>query len=1086
MSAEPSTGGNAVAPAHTLPPGTQLRDYRIDRVLGEGGFGIVYLAYDAALERHVAIKEYLPSAMAARAGDGLTVVIKSAAYADTFALALRSFVNEARLLARFNHPALVKVHQFWEEHGTAYMVMPFYEGPTLRQVLAELGRLPTEAEVCAWLLPLLDTLEVLHADQCFHRDIAPDNILITATGPLLLDFGAARRVIGDLTHALTAVLKPGYAPIEQYGDSPDMAQGPWTDIFSLAAVLYGAISGRRPVPSVERVIADRLRPLTQLAGDRFRHSFLAAIDLALALRPEHRPQSVAEFRTRLMADGVPDAANAPVAAADGLQATRLAARAPLLSTEPPRPAVAAPTPTPPNNLPRQRTSFVGRESELRDIKALLDASPLVTVLGMGGLGKTRLTLQAATELLPRYTDGAWFVDLSVVTDPALVVGAVARTFEIFDEPGRALVDTVCAWLKSRRLLVVLDNCEHVVAAAAELVDAMLDSAPLVQVLASSRELLDVPGEQVYPILPLALPERDAGSQTVLHSPAVRMFVDRARAQQPGFSVEEQDAAVLTDLVRRLEGIPLAIELAAARLRTLSLAEIRAGLDDRYQLLAGGSRLLQKRQQTLRALVDWSYDMLESTEQQLFSRLSVFSGGFDLAAAKAVCTDVAASPGLTESRVPDLLASLVQKSLAARDSEGGTARYRMLDTLRDYAAEKLAGLDPQGATATRHCEHYFALAKIAARGMLGAEQGRWARRLEGELENLRAAAACSLAGGADPLIAVKLAVALTGFWILRGHASEGRKLVQAALALAPVQQSGLAQAWALYTGAALASTQGDHETASAMLQTCLALRRELDNPVEIAATLSTLSLARLQAGDAEGAADCETEALDLFALASDDRGVAISWLHLGQIRVWSGDNEAALGDLERALGIARGLANREVEAECELAAAEVHLRDGHLDRARQAAQRARLVCQEAADKRGEASATWWLGKLELEAGNALAARPWLQQALREFQAHEMRAQLLGCLDDMAQLLLLERAPATALKLAAAADQARQRLKLRRSPLDESRWQKRLQALGAGLSPQELEAAARSGREWETEDAVSAALAAPENVTVRTKV
>jgi tetratricopeptide (TPR) repeat protein len=272
----------------------------------------------------------------------------------------------------------------------------------------------------------------------------------------------------------------------------------------------------------------------------------------------------------------------------------------------------------------------------------------------------------------------------------------------------------------------------------------------------------------------------------------------------------------------------------------------------------------------------------------------------------------------------------------------------------------------------------------------------------------------------------------------------------------------------------------------MLETCLALRRDQGNSVEIAATLSTLSLARLQAGDAEGAADCETEALDLFALASDDRGMAISWLHLGQIRVWAGDNEAALDDLERALGIARGLANREVEAECELAAAEVHLRDGHLDRAHQAVQRSRLVCQEAADKRGEASATWWLGRLNLEAGDALAARPWLQQALREFQAHDMRAQLLGCLDDMAQLLLLERAPATALKLAAAADQARQRLKLRRSPLDEARWLKRLQALGAGLGPQELAAAARGGREWETEDAVSAALAAPENVTIRTKL
>jgi predicted ATPase/serine/threonine protein kinase len=1065
--------GSAHTPGHTLAPGTQLRDYRIDEVLGEGGFGIVYMAYDAALERRVAIKEYLPSSMAARAGDGTSVVVKSPSHEETFLLGLRSFINEARLLARFEHPALVKVHQFWEDHGTAYMVMPFYEGPTLKKVLADLGRPQNEAEVLAWLMPLLDTLEVLHADNVFHRDIAPDNILITAKGPLLLDFGAARRVIGDLTHALTAMLKPGYAPIEQYGESPDMAQGPWTDIYALASVLYGAISGRRPLPSVERVIADRLRPLTQIAGDRFRPAFLAAIDLAMALRPEHRPQNIAEFRRQLLAD-------APAPEPAGLAATRLAGLLPTRLAD--RAAPVAPPPPPaahPNSLPRQRTSFVGRETEIAEIKALLDGSPLVTVLGMGGLGKTRLTLAAAAELLPRFPDGAWFVDLSVVTDPALVVDAMARTFEVFDEPGRPLIDSVCAWLKSRRLLVVLDNCEHVVAAAAELVDAVLDSAPLVQVLASSRELLDVPGEQSYPIKPLPVPTRGDGTQTLLQTAAVRMFVDRARAQQPGFAAEDQDPDLLADLVMRLEGIPLAIELAAARLRSLSLADIRAGLEDRYQLLAGGSRLLQKRQQTLRALVDWSYDLLEADEQRVFARLSVFAGGCDAAAAKAVC----AEGGVHEKRLPELLGSLMQKSLVARDGEGAASRYRMLETLRDYAAEKLAEQDAGGETAARHCQHYFALAKEAARGMHGAEQGRWTRRLEEELENLRAAAACSLAGGADPLIAVKLAVALTGFWILRGHASEGRKLVQAALALAPVQESPLAQAWALYTGAALASTQGDHETASRMLQTCLALRRELGNPVEIAATLSTLSLARLQAGDVDGAADCETEALELFASAQDQRGEAISWLHLGQIRVWAGDSEAALDDLERALGIARSQGLREIEAECELTAAEVHLHERRFDPARQAVKRSLQVCQETADKRGEASATWWLGRLALDSGDLQGARAGLRLALREFQAHEMRAQMLGCLDDTAALLLREGEPVAALQLVTAVDQARQRQKLRRSAREESRWQALVQDMRAAMSPEQAEEALRVGRELETEEAVRAALEAPQLVTVR---
>ena len=1080
---DPSRAGSAFTSGHTLVPGTQLRDYRLDKVLGEGGFGIVYLAYDAALERHVAIKEYLPSSMASRAHDGKTVVLKSAAHAETFALALRSFVNEARLLARFNHPALVKVHQFWEENGTAYMVMPFYEGPTLRQVLAQMGRLPTEAEVCAWLLPLLDALEVLHADQCFHRDIAPDNILITASGPMLLDFGAARRVIGDLTHALTAVLKPGYAPIEQYGDSPDMAQGAWTDIFALASVLYGAISGRRPVPSVERVIADRMRPLTQLAGDRFRHSFLAAIDLALALRPEHRPQSVAEFRTRLMADALPDLA--PVSApAGGLPPTRLATRETLLPADPP-PAAAVPlvtaapaAPTPPNNLPRQRTSFVGRETELEDIKGLLDQSPLVTVLGMGGLGKTRLTLQAAAELLPRFPDGAWFVDLSVVTDPSLVVGAVARTFDIFEEPGRPLLDTVCAWLKSRRLLVVLDNCEHVVAAAAEWVDAVLDSAPLVQVLASSREPLDVPGEQSYPILPLPLPARDAGTATVLLAPAVRMFVDRARAQQPRFSAEEEDPVMLADLLSKLEGIPLAIELAAARLRSMSLVEIKNGLDDRYALLAGGSRLLQKRQQTLRALVDWSYDMLEPPEQQVFTRLAVFAGGFDLAAAQAVC----AEGSVPANRIAGLLGSLVQKSLVAHDATQAASRYRMLETLRDYASDKLAERDPQGTAAASHCQHYFALAKDAARGMQGAEQGRWVQRLEDELDNLRAATACALAGGVDPLIAVKLAVAMTGFWILRGHAGEGRKLVQAALDLPAVHQSSQARAWSLYTGAALASSQGDHEVASSMLETCLELRREAGHAVEMAATLSTLSLARLQAGDAERAAQCETEALELFASAGDERGQAISWLHLGQIRAWADDREAALDDLARAADFARGMGNREVEAESDLTTAEVCLRQQRLDAARLAAQHSLQVCKAAGDKRGEASATWCLGRLELAGGDLLRARALLKEALLSFQSHDMRAQLLSCLDDMAALILQDSSPGEALQLATAIDQARQRLKLRRSPWEESRWQGSLSAMQARLRPDLVEQAVKVGREWETDDAVRASLQTESLVTI----
>ena len=299
----PPTQRAAAAPlGHTLPIGTHLRDYEITGLIGEGGFGIVYLAWDHSLQRKVAIKEYMPAAMASRVAGSSAIVVKSERHLDTFKAGLKSFVNEARLLARFDHPALVKVYRFWEENGTAYMAMPFYQGPTLKTALAGLGHAPSEAQLRAWLTPLLDALTVMHAAQCFHRDIAPDNILLTATGPLLLDFGAARRVIGDMTHALTVVLKPGYAPIEQYGDVASMTQGAWTDIYALACVVYFAITGRTPMSSVERLMDDRLQPLAVEAKGRYGDGFLRAIDAALAVRPQDRPQNAAQFRALLDID----------------------------------------------------------------------------------------------------------------------------------------------------------------------------------------------------------------------------------------------------------------------------------------------------------------------------------------------------------------------------------------------------------------------------------------------------------------------------------------------------------------------------------------------------------------------------------------------------------------------------------------------------------------------------------------------------------------------------------------------------------------------------------------------------------------
>ncbi|MBP8307050.1 MAG: protein kinase [Burkholderiaceae bacterium] len=309
MADSPASPSSSAGPPHSepgddhdsscLPIGTRLGEFELTGLIGVGGFGIVYSARDHLLEREVAIKEYMPSALASRTAD-YRVTVKSERHHDTFAVGLRSFVNEAKLLAQFDHPSLVKVYRFWEANGTAYMVMPYYRGTTLRAALKSLGEAPDETAVLQLLRPMLDALDVIHAERCYHRDIAPDNILILQSGrPVLLDFGAARRVIGDFTQALTVILKPGFAPVEQYANGPEMRQGPWTDIYALAAVVYYCIGGKTPTPSVSRMMRDTMVPARELGKGRYSESFLAAIDHALAVHIEDRIASVAQLRTEL-------------------------------------------------------------------------------------------------------------------------------------------------------------------------------------------------------------------------------------------------------------------------------------------------------------------------------------------------------------------------------------------------------------------------------------------------------------------------------------------------------------------------------------------------------------------------------------------------------------------------------------------------------------------------------------------------------------------------------------------------------------------------------------------------------------------
>jgi serine/threonine protein kinase len=448
---------------NALPSGTRLGEFELTRVLGEGGFGIVYTAQDHSLQRRVALKEYMPSTLAGRTGDS-RVQVRSERCRETFEAGLKSFVNEARLLAQFDHPSLVKVYRFWEANGTAYMVMPLYEGTTLKDKLKRLVGQPDEAWLMGMLAPLTDALAVIHAENCYHRDIAPDNIILLAghERPLLLDFGAARRVISDMTQALTVILKPGYAPLEQYAEVPEMKQGPWTDVYALAATVHYAITGRTPPPSVGRLMNDTHKPLQQTAAGRYSPGFLAALDRALAVRPADRTPSIEALRADL---GLPSVASSQVQP----QATVILPSprsTPYVPSVPSAPAVPLPPPASPEvdgTVLLQRTAApAARPAEAAVIDLLLDTSAAAAPsadpaaarpqrLLWIGIATALLVLSVAGWLLARRAAPA-SPQLVAVPQPAAAPATVPvgtpvaatppRSFEIRDEFNKVLAGQV--------------------------------------------------------------------------------------------------------------------------------------------------------------------------------------------------------------------------------------------------------------------------------------------------------------------------------------------------------------------------------------------------------------------------------------------------------------------------------------------------------------------------------------------------------------------------------------------------------------------------------------------------------------------
>jgi predicted ATPase/class 3 adenylate cyclase len=432
----------------------------------------------------------------------------------------------------------------------------------------------------------------------------------------------------------------------------------------------------------------------------------------------------------------------------------------------------------PNNLPAQLSVFIGREREVAEVRALVESCRLVTLTGAGGCGKTRLGLQVAAELLDGSGDGVWLVELAAVTDEDAVPTAICQALRLAVNPARPVLEALLDALAVQDVLIVVDNCEHLVGGCAEAAEAILRRCPRVHLLATSREPLGISGETIYRVPSLSLPGPEESDFAPGSCDAVALFADRARANGVALDVDEQAGPLAVLVCRRLDGMPLAIELAAARLRSMSLVELHDRLDQRFRLLTGGSRTALERQQTLRATVGWSHSLLTSAEQLLLARLSVFAGSFGLAAAEAVC----GSGSIDALDVAGLLGSLVDKSLVVAEPAGGTLRYRLLETIRLFAAERLAeaGHEQAAAVAAAHCVYFLAVAEAAAAHLTGPEQGRWLARLDADQANLRRAAGHAAEGPGGTATVLRLAVALDRYWLARCRWQEAVGLLVPAL------------------------------------------------------------------------------------------------------------------------------------------------------------------------------------------------------------------------------------------------------------------------------------------------------------------
>ena len=873
LSKEVSGLDESLAPAPPPLP-ERLGGFAIEGILGQGGMGVVYRGRDETLDRPVAIKLLPP------------------AHRDN-EQSIAQLHREARLVAALNHPGIATIHSFEATtEGTNFLVMELVPGESLRERLRR-GPLPRE-EALRIGRQIAEALDAAHDLGIVHRDLKPDNVMVTPQGRVkILDFGIATymestergeqpagraEAKGDLPQTLGRIGTPGYMSPEQIHGGVIDGQ---SDVFGVGCVLFECLAGRPAFPGHD-------------PDERLAKTERADIDWSLI--PDE-PALRELLHDCLRPDRETRTAEA-TAVVQRLGEVLAGSRAEDRGTN-----------LPPHNLPRERTPFIGRRSNLEVLDRALQQDRLVTLTGFGGSGKTRLALALARRRRPQSPDGTWWVDLSMIRSGARVAHVLAEAVGATDAPEgevHTLVG-VLGRLGGHQATVVFDNCEHVLADVAETVERLLNACPAVTIIATSRAPLGLEGEQTYPVpmldLPSLPPESDPNRsgeefgdlETVRASESGRLFLEHAQRHRADFALTEHNAREVIEICRRLEGIPLAIELAAARVRLLSPSQILSLLGDRFRLLTGGAAG-HPRQKTLHDAIAWSYELLDETERRLFRTLSIFAGGWTLNSAAAV----------TQTEEFELLDGLTQLANASLVEVGqgkdGEPRYRFLETTRQFATTLLRDAGELDRVTGRHFDLFYRIAEEAQRGLNGPQHGRWSLRLEAEHDNILAALHAPAADAEAEQRLLQLGGFLILFWMGTGYLSEARSALVSILERTTVRSP--ARAVTLKALAAVEHGRGDLQAARDWAQEALSVAEETGNELDLASALHGTAVVEAEFHNDDRAIELFERALRIFTEAGDERGQGSTELNLGLLARRKGDRERAVQHMERSVHLLR--------------------------------------------------------------------------------------------------------------------------------------------------------------------------------------